>query len=635
MLSKRFRHSRSKDAKTRRKGAEMLKTLASVNLPLIIAARPDEPNDVLVAQHKDAAGNMILTNLIEEPFSPFDGSDLKALSFGQPITAAELQTFPVVANCEECGVNLHASAETAKEIVANKQFHCPVCSSVVTANQDLDVAELDESIKQEAAQLAELKANSAAPAEEDTEELADMVDMSGKDCDDDDDDDDFKFDGDDDDDDDDLMDDLDDEGDEANKSESKVVESKTSPEAKVEAKTEDSTVTLKTEDGKVTIEAKGDVKIEAAKIEVKAEDEKKEDKKDEKAETKEDVKKEEKKEEEKAEKDEKKVEGAAIETAPVAEVKTEVAPVAEVKTETPVADAVKAAETPVAEVKTEAPVAEVKTEVAPAAEVPAATIEIVPLAASLDWSKTKLDVIRASGNKTYYVFSDDKPVATLKEDKVQDSVKSIFASDIFVRSFLLAASKNFKDATANTFGMEILTSEVPVEKVMIDKYDAKVQELEAQTAEKLTQAKADLQQSFDTALMASIKGTWKDLGNPLRDGLVAALTLQGVSNPEGIVDSVFQEHSLDLFKAVLSKADQLLEKSRDVRDELAHTVEQASFRMGQPETLAARLTRGSKPVELAGTNQPSDGDQPRKSKIEASVTGGNVSNYRRLIKGIH
>jgi len=560
-----------------------LETLSSTQLPIILASMKDDPQDIMVALYKDSNDNKILTNATYAPLSPISGEKMKQVSAKEKVSASEIDSFPVIGSCDNCDCQLHGSAELALDMLDKEDFKCVVCGTQVTINPELEQAKLEEAKIAETAAYKEIaESDEDLNTEEsdldddelelafDPEEDEELAASKKKDCDDDDD---YDYD--------------------SSGSSSDSSGDDDSEEAGILDEIEHLIAACRTK----------------------------------------------KKKEQKQEKEESSEENPVTET--VVEPKPADAPVVEVKPEGETeavkadADEVKPADAPVAElpkteeIKTDAPVVEpIKTETEVKTESNPVTVEILPLAASVNWQDSELDVVLSSlKDPTYYVFSNGKPVATLAKSRAAEDLQEVFSSNAFIKGFLAATRQGLTAQDETNFGLAPITTEVPIEQVQKDKIDQAIEKTTEELKAEFEQHKIAHKQSFNTSLMASLKGVWKDYNNPLKDSLIANLKVNGVHNPESLINKIFADTAVDTFKAVLVKTDDLLNKPEASRDEIARLVETAAFRNSDNVATTEKeinLTEGGKAV-LAGTTN--------ENTVVASKSGDdNVAAIRRKLR---
>jgi hypothetical protein len=119
----------------------------------------------------------------------------------------------------------------------------------------------------------------------------------------------------------------------------------------------------------------------------------------------------------------------------------------------------------------------------------------------------------------------------------------------------------------------------------------------------LEQANSERLSAFEHGLkiasVGSIKGVWSEFSNPIRDALVQDLKRLAVVSPEQVVDRAFSEHGSAYLKMILSKAQELAEKSDDIRNETARLVRDAkpAIGVGIAAQVSDMLSRGGTIIE--------------------------------------
>jgi hypothetical protein len=135
--------------------------------------------------------------------------------------------------------------------------------------------------------------------------------------------------------------------------------------------------------------------------------------------------------------------------------------------------------------------------------------------------------------------------------------------------------------------------------------------------------------------MASLKGVWKELSNPFRDHLVAALEKIGTHGASALVDQALATKGVESFRNIFVKAEELVNKPDALRNELAAVVEGSNFRTEADrsviEAMLVEKLAAATEVSLAGSNGTANGSEQVPGSVLAS---DGVSKWRSILSGI-
>lgn len=132
-------------------------------------------------------------------------------------------------------------------------------------------------------------------------------------------------------------------------------------------------------------------------------------------------------------------------------------------------------------------------------------------------------------------------------------------------------------------------------------YAERVSALEAQHEQALANLTEDMRQSLSIALCGLNRGFFTN--NPLRSTLKAKILASGVTEDEAesVLDEAFEESGDDYVEALREETSKIMQKSQDVRNELAHTIMQV--RPTKHKTVASLDSALGAPMKAAVTKQ--------------------------------
>lgn len=255
-----------------------------------------------------------------------------------------------------------------------------------------------------------------------------------------------------------------------------------------------------------------------------------------------------------------------------------------------------------------------------------------------DANKTKpvslLDIVRTSkaGNPpirfgrveaSILAYVGHHTVAVLEEANVNVNVREHFKTQAYLEAIANSVEISGFDETLASFGFEMLTiasNDPALAALAQDRVEARAAELASAThqagAEELTACLA--------IASTGITKQFFDVGNPIRDAMVAAFEGAGLRNPHRIVDEALASSQDGYNKALITEAVNLLSMPVEARNAIAKTV-------GNTRHLHERAsTNESTSTVVASLRQPMVGvnevtaSVPRQGGVGSGVAGGNA-----------
>lgn len=228
--------------------------------------------------------------------------------------------------------------------------------------------------------------------------------------------------------------------------------------------------------------------------------------------------------------------------------------------------------------------------------VPRGSLEIsskLPVPADFRGDLVDLAMRGDAGTRVAYVFYQNQPVGILEEAKAIDSIKPAF-EDInkLHRGFVVAVAME----AAKDYGFQPYITKVDITDVTAKEVAKAQAGMETKLSEAITEQTERFRQSLSIAALASVKGVWNHIANPVREQLVTSLETSGFEGAATVVDNAFAQGGPDFIKSLLTAALDYSNKSDSVREEIAHMVANATPRTATKSIAletASILTRGS------------------------------------------
>lgn len=220
-------------------------------------------------------------------------------------------------------------------------------------------------------------------------------------------------------------------------------------------------------------------------------------------------------------------------------------------------------------------------------------------------------------------------VATLKKSSCKAN-QDIFGSD----EYMEALSTSFEDFgledTLANYGFELSTLDLDEE--VIDNYiEARASKEHEQELSSVKQNySADMQQSLELAATGLSRGLFAQHAHTVKQRLVQDLTAANVRNAQHVVDKAFAATEDQYVATLMAIAQNLVEKSPEVRNQLAETI--ASLRPQVAEASAEDSLREKVEASLASPMVPSQ--TARKPVATASTTSGSIVRQATAGRGL-
>ena len=247
-----------------------------------------------------------------------------------------------------------------------------------------------------------------------------------------------------------------------------------------------------------------------------------------------------------------------------------------------------------------------------------------------DWFKDKIELVTASNKDVLWVMANEKPVGKLIKEKASSGVQARWKETSGLQNaFVAVARRGLSSAEASEFGFEAVSFKVEGEQVIRQALQRQAMLATENAKKEVARGIERYKQSFKSALLASFKGLYPDLNNPVREQLVASLSAISVAEPRSIVDTAFAKASDSLLISVFAKTDEWSQKSDDARNEIASYVATANYsaRVNEGNALASRLAANNGKV-VAGATAAAE------AKSETARAGDFSSHLQRALKSI-
>ena len=260
------------------------------------------------------------------------------------------------------------------------------------------------------------------------------------------------------------------------------------------------------------------------------------------------------------------------------------------------------------------------------------TIIAAALDREVDWKNAGVDVVLSSiAEPTMFVFANGEPVGKLTKNAAHPDITEMFGTAAYVKGFT-AVAKGHEPGTKEHFGYSTMlapmaiSSEVKhlVDTASVDANNA----VDARVKEKID----SLKQSMSIVALASAKGLWPEISNPVAEQLITDLAQNGIHNPEEIVNSAYAKQGFKYIETLLASALDLSDQSVEVRNAKGQMVKDAVFAGAVKgiDTLAKRLEAGS--IGVTNVSAP----QIAVPHVDTASMGGksdsNISIFRRALQ---
>ena len=186
-------------------------------------------------------------------------------------------------------------------------------------------------------------------------------------------------------------------------------------------------------------------------------------------------------------------------------------------------------------------------------------------------------MLSSSDPDTYYVMAEYAPVALISKARASEQVANFFGNKEKILSSLKTAiqANGFNTEVAKDFGIVKMHLEIPYNNVVKQKISRKRKELSDFYEQKSKSYSETFRQSIMIAALGIAKGLYSD--NGVKAEMEETLSRFGVRNPEKVVATLMTNCSEKIIASWFEKADEIIQKPIEARNEAAIMVESASF----------------------------------------------------------
>lgn len=186
-----------------------------------------------------------------------------------------------------------------------------------------------------------------------------------------------------------------------------------------------------------------------------------------------------------------------------------------------------------------------------------------------------------AGNNKVFAAIDDLPIAVLDEADAGDNADCMQTAG-FMQAVKASVKTNGLKALA-TLGFKPITVKVNIAKIVERQVTARVTNESAKLVEERAAMRADFAHALQIAGVGLNKGFFADRSHPLKAAVFSVLTNAGVKQAASLVDQAFASVGEDFVEELLDTAESLLEKSPEVRDEIAATLKTTNYQKATVE----------------------------------------------------
>lgn len=202
---------------------------------------------------------------------------------------------------------------------------------------------------------------------------------------------------------------------------------------------------------------------------------------------------------------------------------------------------------------------------------------------ALNASDIQLSFVEASGKQParWFAYHNGTPIAQASQASMssavgEESAHAMFNSPRVPRAFAHVASEKGVSAAIDELGFSSMSMDVDVSNVMQARAqaeaDQKVANVTAEVESHCDEYRDRMTAALSTALVGIQRGFWRNENNPVISQLVTSLSSAGFANPEPLVAQAFANQGESLFKSVMAKALELMQKPVEVQNELAASI---------------------------------------------------------------
>ena len=229
-----------------------------------------------------------------------------------------------------------------------------------------------------------------------------------------------------------------------------------------------------------------------------------------------------------------------------------------------------------------------------------AFVDYLPAGVTAD----ELDVSYSSsirGKSAWTAYVGGRPVAMATLDSVSAESKQIFDSSNFGKATLVSASHAGVATGLKNMGFEPIVATIEVDDFVKKQVEAGIAEVQQSVSASQASFEAEFMAALSTAAIGINRGFFKG-ENALKGAFWQSLSSMGVKDPEVLIDSIFSASSDAYHKALFTKAQELMGKSLEVRNEIARAVMDTRYQSQSSDEdtgMESRLGKMGKPAAAA------------------------------------
>ena len=194
------------------------------------------------------------------------------------------------------------------------------------------------------------------------------------------------------------------------------------------------------------------------------------------------------------------------------------------------------------------------------------------LLAAVGDKEVDVNLVASPNRKKWYLFADDVPVAVSEKSRVAEGIREHFENDKFAAAYHATSKDGATNDLLQEFGFEPIVTKVPADEAIRQTVEAQVNERARSFALNASDYNERLTKCLGLAAMGMVKGTFNDK-NPVQEALVPVLHRLNVGDAQNIVASAFEKQSPALFKTLILRATDLMEKDDATVVEISKIVE--------------------------------------------------------------
>jgi hypothetical protein len=196
------------------------------------------------------------------------------------------------------------------------------------------------------------------------------------------------------------------------------------------------------------------------------------------------------------------------------------------------------------------------------------------LLAAMSGKDTDISIVQSPDRTRWYLFANNSPVAISEAGRCQENLRSTFATNQFATAFTASTEEGVTEEILEEFGFEPVVMEIPVDEAVRQNVEAQIREkTEAHTMTAAAYGER-FQQCFGMAAAGMPKRFFKGDRNPVEKALIASLQKVGVRDAANIVSNAFENHGKTLYKTLVLRANDLMDKEDKTLEELARLIDE-------------------------------------------------------------